>query len=122
MFKKDNKKGFLVFLQNIKLEVINWRDARKMNVFKINKIMNFILILVIAYALLTFVNQQSKLNSYKKDISYYSTRKEELKEKKEELSATQENVNSKEYIEEVARKQLNMYLPNETVYIIDINK
>ncbi len=93
-----------------------------MNVFKVNKIMNFILILVVVYALLTFVNQQSKLNSYKKDISYYSTRKEELKEKKEELSATQENVNSKEYIEEVARKQLNMYLPNETVYIIDINK
>lgn len=93
-----------------------------MNVFKFNKVMNLILILVAIYGLLTFFNQQSKLNSYKKDISYYSTQIEELEDKKEELLATQENVNSKEYIEEVARKQLNMYLPNETVYIIDINK
>lgn len=84
--------------------------------------MNLILILVMVYSLLTFINQQSKLNSYKKDISYYSNQKEELEDKKEELYATQENVNSKEYIEEVARKQLNMYLPNETVYVIDINK
>ncbi len=93
-----------------------------MNVFKLNKVMNLILILVMVYSLLTFINQQSKLNSYKKDISYYSNQKEELEDKKEELYATQENVNSKEYIEEVARKQLNMYLPNETVYVIDINK
>ena len=93
-----------------------------MNIFKLNKVMNLILILVAIYGLLTFVNQQSKLNSYKKDISYYSTQIEELEDKKEELLATQENVNSKEYIEEVARKQLNMYLPNETVYVIDINK
>lgn len=93
-----------------------------MNVFKLNKVINLILILVMVYSLLTFINQQSKLNSYKKDISYYSNQKEELEDKKEELYATQENVNSKEYIEEVARKQLNMYLPNETVYVIDINK
>lgn len=93
-----------------------------MGILKINKIMNLILILVIVYGGLTFINQQSKLSSYKKDISYYSTKIEELNSKKEELLATQENVNSKEYIEEVARKQLNMYLPNETVYIIDINK
>ena len=31
------------------------------------------------------------------------------------------NINSKEYIEEVAREKLDMYLPNEKVYI-DISK
>ena len=69
-----------------------------MNIFKFNKLMNYILIAVITYTLITFINQQTKLNSYSKDISYYNTQIEELKEKKEELIATQENVNSEEYI------------------------
>ncbi len=92
-----------------------------MSIFKINKIMNLILIMFIIYAIFIFINQQTKLNAYSKDISYYSTQIEELKEEKEDLEATQENVNSKEYIEKVAREKLEMYLPNETVYI-DINK
>ncbi len=92
-----------------------------MNIFKINKIMNLILIVFVIYSIFTFVNQQTKLNSYNKDISYYSAQIEELNEKKEELIATQENVNSKKYIEEVAREKLDMYLPNETVFI-DISK
>ena len=92
-----------------------------MNIFKFNKLMNYILIAVITYTLITFINQQTKLNSYSKDISYYNTQIEELKEKKEELIATQENVNSEEYIEKIAREKLDMYLPNERVYI-DANK
>ena len=43
------------------------------------------------------------------------------KEKQEELKTTKENINSEEYIEEVAREKLDMYLPNEKVYI-DISK
>jgi len=92
-----------------------------MNIFKINKIMNLILITLIIYSIFTFINQQTKLNSYNQDISYYTTQIEELKEKKEELLATQENVNSPEYIEQVAREKLDMYLPNETVFV-DITK
>lgn len=92
-----------------------------MNILEINKIINLLLILVVVYFIFTFVNQQAKLNSYNKDISYYTTQIEELNEKKEELLATQENVNSKEYIEQVAREKLDMYLPNEIVYV-DVNK
>ena len=92
-----------------------------MNIFKFNKLMNFILLFVFIYSIFVFINQQTKLSSYSKDISYYSTQIEELKEKKEELMATQENVNSEEFIEKVAREKLDMYLPNETVYI-DANK
>ena len=88
-----------------------------MKFLKINKLMNYVLITVIVYTFFTFINQQSKLNSYSKDISYYNTQIEELKEKKEELLRTQENVNSEEYIEKIAREKLDMYLPNETVYI-----
>lgn len=92
-----------------------------MNIIKINKVLTLLLILVILYFLFTFVNQQTKLNSYNRDISYYTTQIEELEEKKEELLATEKNVNSEEYIEKVAREKLDMYLPNETVYI-DISK
>ena len=88
-----------------------------MKFIKLNKLMNYILIIVIVYTFFTFINQQSKLNSYSKDISYYNTQINELKEKKEELLVTQENVNSEEYIEKIAREKLDMYLPNETVYI-----
>ena len=92
-----------------------------MNIFKVNKIINLILIFVVIYAIFTFINQQSKLNVYNQGISYYSSQIEDLKDKQEELLATQENVNSPEYIEKVAREKLDMYLPNETVYV-DSNK
>ncbi len=92
-----------------------------MNIFKINKFLNLILIFMATYAFVTFIGQQSKLNSYNKDIASYTSQIEELKEKKEDLLATQENVNSPEYIEQIAREELDMYLPNETVYI-DVSK
>lgn len=92
-----------------------------MDIKKINHIVNLLLIAVIIYSLFTFVAQQSKLSSYDKDIEYYSTQIAELKEKKEELLATQSNVNSEEYIEKVAREKLDMYYPNEMVFI-DVNK
>lgn len=92
-----------------------------MNIIKINKLLTLLLILIIVYFLFTFSNQQTKLNSYNKDISYYTTQIEELRNKKEDLLATEQNVNSEEYIEKIAREKLDMYLPNETVYI-DISK
>ena len=92
-----------------------------MKIQKINKMINLILLTVIIYSGFTFISQQSKLNSYNKDIAYYSTQIDELNEKKEELLSIQENVNSEEYIEKVAREKLDMYYPNETVFI-DINK
>lgn len=92
-----------------------------MNISKLNKAMNLILILLVVYVVFTTVKQQAKINSYNKDISYYTSQKEDLLDKKEELLAIQENVNSEEYIEEVAREKLDMYYPNETVYI-DVSK
>jgi cell division protein FtsL len=92
-----------------------------MNIQKLNQLINLILITVIIYSTFTFIAQQSKLNSYDKDISYYTAQIDELEDKKEELLATQENVNSEEYIEKVAREKLDMYYPNEMVFI-DMNK
>lgn len=88
-----------------------------MNISKINKAMNLIVILLIIYVIFTSIKQQSKLNSYSKDFAYYTSVKQELDDKKEELEEIQKNVNSDEYIEKVAREKLDMYYPNETVYI-----
>lgn len=92
-----------------------------MNISKINKAMNYIVILLIIYAIFTVIKQQTKITSYQKDMSYYTAQIETLQEKKADLEATQKNVNSEEYIEKVAREKLDMYYPNETVYI-DISK
>ena len=90
-----------------------------MSFFKSNKLLNLIFVLFVIYALFTFSKQQ--LNTYKQDIEYYTSQIEDLNEEKKELLAIQENVNSPEYIEEMAREKLDMYLPNERVYI-DISK
>ena len=78
-------------------------------------------IAIAVYVIYTFFVQQKTLNAYQADQSRYSKQIAQEKEKQEELNATKENINSKEYIEEVAREKLDMYLPNERVYI-DISK
>lgn len=89
---------------------------------KVKKILKKILLIGIAiYVIYTFFSQQKALNAYRADQERYSTQIAEEKERQEDLKATKENINSKEYIEEVAREKLDMYLPNERVYI-DISK
>ena len=73
------------------------------------------------YVMCIFINQQKTLNSYKTSQEYYQ---DEIKTKlayQETLKETKSNINSEEYIEQVAREKLDMYLPNEKVYI-DKNK
>ena len=73
------------------------------------------------YVMFIFINQQKTLNSYKTSQEYYQ---DEIKTKlayQETLKETKSNINSEEYIEEVAREKLDMYLPNERVYV-DIGK
>lgn len=88
----------------------------------IKKIYKKIFFIIIAlYVISIFVSQQNTLNNYKAEVSKYETKIEEAKETKESLVAMKENVNSSEYIEEIAREKLGMYLPNEKVFI-DIGK
>lgn len=89
-----------------------------------NKKINFKRIIIIAtliYVVYTFFVQQEELNAYKADSKRYSEQIATEEEKKEKLLETKSNINSKEYIEQVAREKLDMYLPNEKVYI-DISK
>ena len=88
----------------------------------LNKIYKLIFVsILIGYVIYTFISQQKTLNIYKADEKRYNTLIEQANEKKTSLLAKKQNVNSKEYIEEVARQKLDMYLPNERVYI-DIGK
>lgn len=80
-----------------------------------------LLIAVGIYIISIFISQQQLLNTYQKEIGKYETQKQEAEETKESLVAMKDNVDSPEYIEEIAREKLGMYLPNERVYI-DIGK
>lgn len=78
-------------------------------------------ILLIGYVMCIFVSQQQTLSAYQQEVGKYEGEIEKAKETKESLMAMKDNVNSPEYIEEIAREKLSMYLPNERVYI-DIGK
>ena len=86
---------------------------------KIYKKLLFICILL--YVLYVFIGQQKTLNSYKNSQEYYVSKIEEQEKYKENLMSMKENVDSTEYIEEMAREKLDMYLPNERVYV-DVGK
>lgn len=88
------------------------------NIFKNTKLLKkLIIVSIMVYVFITFVNQQRTLDSYKAAQEYNAQKLEEAKEYQESLIAMQENINSTEYIEQIARDKLYMYLPNEKVYI-----
>lgn len=85
---------------------------------KINKFYKKLLILgVFIYVAYTFIIQQKTLNSYKNTQDYYTKQLNTQLAYQESLNNTKSNIHSKEYIEKVAREKLDMYLPNERVYI-----
>lgn len=87
-----------------------------------NKLLKRVLIIgIIIYVVYTFFAQQKTLNAYYADQNRYSEQIAQEEEKNQDLKSTKESINSKEYIEDVAREKLDMYLPNERVYI-DISK
>lgn len=103
--------------------IINlWGKKVHMKNEKLKSVLKKILIVVIAiYVIYTFFVQQETLNAYKADEERYKEQIAAEEERKQELNETKSNLDSKEYIEEVARERLDMYLPNEKVYI-DISK
>ena len=86
-------------------------------VFNSKLIKRLCLIAIIVYVSFVFINQQKTLDSYKSAARYNENKLEQEKEYQESLLAMKENINSTEYIEQIAREKLYMYLPNERVYI-----
>ena len=85
---------------------------------KNKKIYKIILILIIGtYAVFTLINQQKMLNQYTSNAEDLAQEIQEEQETKEELAQKKDNVDSLEYIEQMAREKLDMYYPNDRVYI-----
>ena len=80
-------------------------------------IKRLIIVCIIIYAFITFCNQQKILNTYASSNIEIEKKLEQAQEYQEQLKEIKENVNSKEYIEEAAREKLDMYRPNERVYV-----
>ena len=77
--------------------------------------------LFIIYFIYTVIAQQKTLNNYAQERKKYNDNIETAQEEQNELNEMKENINSDEYIEQIAREKLGMYYPNERVYI-DIEK
>lgn len=90
--------------------------------FKVNNLYKKLFIIaIIIYVSFVFIKQEKDLLLYKREQKAYQNQVEEQEEKKKSLNETKKNINSKEYIEQVARDKLDMYLPNERVYIDKCN-
>ena len=91
-------------------------------IFRNKKILKVIIILnVLSYFIYVLIKQQTTLNSYQTEQDYVSSQIQDQQEYKNELADMEANINSDEYIEQIARDKLDMYLPNERVYV-DANK
>ena len=75
------------------------------------------IIIVAIYVIFVFVNQQKTLNEYSKNSEELTEQIATEKANNEELNQKKEDVNSLEFIEEMAREKLDMYKPNERVYV-----
>lgn len=85
---------------------------------KNRKLLRNILIIAIAiYVVFVFVNQQQTLNEYSKNTEELNQQIAEEKANNEDLNQKKDDVNSLDFIEEMAREKLDMYYPNEKVYI-----
>ena len=76
-----------------------------------------VFIAVLIYAIITFIGQQKILNTYSEQEKNLNTQIAEASEYQAKLNEEKNNVNSPEYIEAIAREKLDMYLPNERVYV-----
>lgn len=69
------------------------------------------------YVIFTLVNQQKTLNQYNENSKELASQIEEQKEYREELNKKKDDVTSLEFIEQTAREKLEMYYPNERIYV-----
>ncbi len=85
---------------------------------KSKNIVKIILIILVAiYTIFALVNQQKALNEYAQDSKELAKQIKEEQEYNKELLKKKENIDSLDFIEQTAREKLDMYYPNERVYI-----
>ena len=68
-----------------------------------NLYIKILVIIFCIYIVSVLINQQTKLKSYKQSQAYYEEKTQDAKQYQESLKSLKENVDSPEYIEEIAR-------------------
>ena len=88
---------------------------------KKGKLLRNAFIVALIFWIVMLIKQQLNIKQYKDEISVLSSKidvaQEELNQNKLDLEQKKENTQSLEYIEQVAREKLGMYLQNERVYV-----
>ena len=87
---------------------------------KVKLFRNAFIIAFIAWTVM-LAKQQINIMQYKDEINVLSSKIEvsenELNQNKQDLKQKEQDTQSLEYIEKIAREKLGMYLQNERVYI-----
>ena len=85
---------------------------------KNKKLIKIILIITIGiFVIITLINQQKTLNQYDNENKELAQKIQEQKDYNKELTEKKDEVDSLEFIEETAREMLDMYYPNERIYV-----
>ena len=118
IMKKISKKccKMFSFMITLKCKLLS---NLKSNNFK--KRGHIVAIVFLAYFGYTFFNQQIKLDKYNSQIDMYQKEIDAKKNLIEYYNNQNDNINSDEYIESVARDKLGLVKPYEKVYV-DANK
>ena len=88
---------------------------------KKGKLLRNAFIIALILWLVMLVKQQINIMQYKEELEVLSSKievaEDELNQNKQDLEQKKQNTQSLEYIEQVAREKLGMYLQNERVYV-----
>ena len=76
-----------------------------------------IIVTSIILFLITFINQEKMSKKYDEESSQYTQQIENAHTAQNKLKSTSSSLNTLNYIEDTARNKLDMYLPNERVYV-----
>ncbi|HHY13400.1 MAG TPA: septum formation initiator family protein [Thermoanaerobacterales bacterium] len=91
----------------------NSTNTVKKRIFRIRYL---IITAVIIYLAFTFITQQFKINALKYEQSEVEAKIQDLTLEGERISNEIKNLNTPEYIEELARKELGLIKPGEILY------
>ena len=88
---------------------------------KKGKLLRNVLVIALIVWIVMLIKQQLNIKQYKDEIEVLSSKidvaEDELNQNKQNLEQKKEDTQSLEYIEQVAREKLGMYLQNERVYV-----
>lgn len=95
--------------------------AKAIEIFMKKVVKRLVIVAILIYSVCVFISQQKMLNSYATEKKQYNNQIQNATDEQSDLNEKLNSINSTNYIEEMARNKLDMYLPNERVYI-DITK